>query len=180
MIVRWNENRVLYIPLIARYTDEQKKKMTQDELSAAIKPTGAVTLLTGINEITDAEWELALPDVAPMLKRKANEIDPKLKGRIALEALTFKVGTTTVTEFTKLPPQTCRKLLAETFSPFTLQKWEQTENRESVRVDLKKRMEELGVEAAKAGLDEEDEAAEETTVVEPKKPGPAPKQQEKK
>jgi hypothetical protein len=174
MLIRWNENRVLYIGLVKRYTEAEKAKMDAEELKRSIATVGDLRILTGINEVTDEEWELAKPDVLPMMKRKANEIDPKLRERIALEVVSFEVGSKKVSAFVKLPPSICKKLLAETFSPFTLQKWEQTEVRESVRVDLKKRMEELGVqpviaEDGEEDLDDEDEPE-----------APAPKIQAKK
>jgi hypothetical protein len=170
MLIRWNENRVLYISLVPRYTDAEKAKMDKDALARSIATVGALTLLTGINDVSDADWELAKPDVLPMLKRKANEIDPKLKERIALEVVSFEVGGKSISTFVKLPPTTCRKLLAETFSPFTLQKWEQEEVRESVRLDLKKRMEELGIEPkSKDETEDEQDDDQPASKVQPKK-----------
>ena len=177
MLIRWNENRVLYIGLVKRYSEAEKAKMDAEELKRSIATVGDLRILTGINEVSDEEWELAKPDVLPMMKRKANEIDPKLRERIALEVVSFDVGNKKVSAFVKLPPSTCKKLLAETFSPFTLQKWEQEEVRESVRVDLKKRMDELGVEAKPATDEDEDEDEDD----EPAPPStPAAKAQAKK
>lgn len=175
MLIRWNENRVLYIGLVKRYTEDEKAKLDVEALKRSIATVGDLRILTGINEVADEEWELAKPDVLPLMKRKANEIDPKLRERIALEVVSFDVGNKKVTTFVKLPPTTCKKLLAETFSPFTLQKWEQDEVRESVRVDLKKRMEELGVEAKPVTDVPEEEDEDETEPL-----SPASKSQSKK
>ena len=144
MLLRWNEERVLYIPLVRVYSATEFAKMSDNEKQVAIAPIGAITLLPGVNEVLDSEWEIAKPHCQRLLKMKANDL--KNKDKIALETLSFKVGVATLTSFFKLPQSTARKLLAETFNPRTLQYWEQFETRESVRVDLKKRMDEIGVD----------------------------------
>lgn len=174
MLIRWNENRVLYVGLVPRYTDAEKAKMSAEEIKRSIATVGDIRILTGINEVPDDQWELAKPDLLPIMKRKANEVDPKLKERVALEVVAFDVGNKKVNTFVKLPPAICKKLLAETFSPFTLQRWEQDEVRESVRVDLKKRMEELGIVAV-VNTEEDEEYDEDG-----EEPGPAAKTQPKK
>jgi hypothetical protein len=161
MLVVLNEDRVLYVPLVKRTNPKDLEGKKPDEIQALISPVGALTLLPGVNDVKDEEWALAKPDLLLWFKKPADHKEHK--GKKALVELWYDVRGKHCSVFRDLPPLTCRKLLENTHNPATLQLWERTEVRESVRVDIKRRMEELKVEPAKGGdlmEDEDDEVQE--------------------
>lgn len=144
MLLRWNENRLNVIPLLKVLTREELDKLPDSDRQVAITPVGTYLLYPGINDLDENEWVLAKPHIQDLLKRKSSDT----KGMRALEAVTLTVGKTPgVTAFNKMTAMQCKALIAETVNPATLQKWEQNETRESVRLDVKRKMEEIGVEA---------------------------------
>ncbi len=143
MLLRWNENRLNVVPLLKVLTRDELEKLPESDRQVAITPIGTFLLYPGINDLDENEWVLAKPHVQDLLKRKSTDT----KGMRALETVTLTVGKTPgVTAFNKLAPNQCKALIAETVNPSTLQKWELNETRESVRLDVKRKMEEIGIE----------------------------------
>ncbi len=152
MLLRWNEQRLLVVPLLKPVAVEALKGMSPSDAQVAITPTGTKVLYPGINDLDDSEWALAKPHVMDLLNRRS--VDDKTKK--ALEQVSLTVGKSTgVTEFKKTSPNQANLLIKETVNPETLRKWDRLETRDSVRLYLKKQMETVGVESGPMDLMDE-------------------------
>lgn len=160
MLVRLNENRLVVAHIVPRHDPKDLVGKTEEEIQRMIGAQGMVTIYPQVNDIPDDKWAAIEPDLDLILKSKVQHNVEK-KGHKVLEIIEVKVGSALISDFFRIPPPTAAKLIKETVSHETLQYWEKKETRESVRVALARRMDELDIERAK---DDDDDMMDEDEV----------------
>jgi len=118
------------VPLIPVSDEHKKYRLERTQVS----------LLPGINEVTDKEWEIMKTHLSRELKR--NEISVIEKG-----AAKGKSGT--ARNLKDMPLKDAINLISECINPDTLAKWHKEETREEARLVIIEKMKELKIEIPK-------------------------------
>lgn len=150
MLLKWNQARLKVVELLPIIG------------SKALLTRSQVTLLPGVNEVTDDEWELMKPHLQDSLKRKE------------LETIVTKIGTgpgksKEVRNLRDMPSNRALSLIKNTVDPYTLKKWEQEEERPELRAAIQKQMEHLKVEPEDLPMSNDETISEDIDESEKKK-----------
>lgn len=111
-----------------------------------------VTLLPGVNEVTDKEYEAMKAHIKPELERKDIEV-------VEVKTLTAPGKPQRMaSSIAEMPVKVAAKLVSECESGETLNLWLAKEGREEIRIRIKKQLEKLGLDEVEVDLEIADEA----------------------
>jgi hypothetical protein len=143
MLLRWKKDNLKYVPLVAT-TPEAKKVM------AKVKNT-SITLLPGMNEVSQEEWEVMKPHIQ-------DNLDDGSLEEIKEKTLTSPgKPQKDVTSIIDLAPKKAAAFIKETNNPETLNLWLAIENRDEIRRRISDRIKELELDEKIPDIDLEDE-----------------------
>lgn len=138
MIVNWKDSqRIKYIPI------KPMEKQKNIERSGATN----IILFPGYNQVHDGDWEIILPivqksidiGIIEVIQEEAEEKEIIL----AKDTKPIKVELGKAKDFSDLTTKEQKEILADTNDPATLQEWLDTASKESVRLLILKRQDEI-------------------------------------
>lgn len=144
MLLNWKKNNLKVVELVPTTAEAKKVKLKKS----------TITLLPGINEISDDEYLVAKPHLQDNLDAgtlvEVKEKTQTFPGKPQQDATTLN----------QVPAKKAKQLIKETHSPETLYKWLATETRTDIRNNVEDRLKELGLdtkipEGLDVDLDEE-------------------------
>lgn len=149
MILKWNKENIKVIEFLP---------------SANFSPVRShVTLLPGVNEVTDAEYENMKPHIAGEISR--GEI-------VVVEVKTLTAPgkpQKTASSVTEMPVKKAAEMVAECVNGETLNLWLAKESRSEIRERIRDRLKELGLDEVKVDVDLEEAEKSESDKTESKK-----------